>query len=136
MERAWTAYQDYLERAFEDVPSLMKKFTVDITCDLADRGDKFVLTADLPGMEKDEVNINLTDNEVEISAEHRESKEEKKKDYIRQERSQVRYERTLSVPEEIVGSKVTATMQNGILTVELPKKATTKIESPISVKVG
>ncbi len=135
MERAWTAYQDYLERAFEDLPRSMKKFTVDITCDLADKGDKFVLTADLPGMEKDEVSVNVTDGEIEISAEHEESKEEKRKDYIRQERSQIRYERTLSVPEEIVGSKVTAKVSNGVLTVELPKKTPTKVEAPIPVKV-
>lgn len=135
MEKAWTAYQEYLERAFQDIPSSMKKFAVDITCDLADKGDKFVLTADLPGMEKDEVNINVTDGGIEISAEHKESKEEKRKDYIRQERSQIRYERTLSVPEEIVGSKVTAKMTNGVLTVELPKKTPTQVEAPISVKV-
>ncbi len=135
MEKAWSAYQDYLDRAFRDLPDSLKKFTVDITCDLADKGDKFVLTADLPGMNKDEVKINVTDNEIEISAEHKESKEEKKKGYIREERSQVRYERTLSVPEEVVGSKVTAKMQDGILTLELPKKVPTKIESPVSVKV-
>ncbi len=135
MEKSWAAYQDYLERAFHGLPDSLKKFTVDISCDLADKGDKFVLTADLPGMDKDEVKINVTDNEIEIFAEHKESKEEKKKGYLRQERSHVRYERTLSIPEEIVGSKVTAKVQNGILTVELPKKVPTKIESPIPVKV-
>ncbi len=135
MEKAWAAYQGYLDRAFRDLPDTLKKFTVDITCDIADKGDKFVLTADLPGMDKDEVKINVTDNEIEISAEHKESKEERKKGYIREERSQVRYERTLSVPEDVVGSKVTAKMQNGILTVELPKKVPTKIESPIPIKV-
>lgn len=135
MEKAWSDYLDYMERAYRDLPTGMAKFTMDITCDLADKGDKFVLTADLPGMEKDEVDVNVTDSQIEISAEHKESKEEKKKDYIRQERSQVKYERTLSVPEEIVGSKVTAKMINGVLTVELPKKTPTKVEAPLTVKV-
>lgn len=135
MERAWNAYQDYLDRAFRDLPDSLKKFTVDITCDLADKGDKFILTADLPGMDKDEVKINITDKEIEISAEHKESKEEKRKGYVREERSHVRYERNLSIPEEVVGSKVIAKMQNGILTVELPKKTPTKVETPVSVKV-
>ena len=135
MERAWSEYLDYMEKAYRDLPSGMGKFTMDITCDLADKGDKFVLTADLPGMEKDEVSVNITDSQIEITAEHKESKEEKRKDYIRQERSQVRYERTLLVPEEIVGSKVTAKMTNGVLMVELPKKTPTKVEEPLTVKV-
>src|SRR3989304_221849 len=131
---AWDEYLDYLERAYADLPSSLRKFTMDITCDLADKGDRFVLTADLPGMEKDEVDVNVTDGQIEISAEHKESKEEKKKDYIRKERSQVRYQRSLSIPEEIIGSKVTAKMSNGILTVELPKKTPIKVEEPILVK--
>ena len=134
-EGAWNDYLEYLERAYADLPSSLRKFTMDISCDLADKGDRFVLSADLPGMERDEVDINVTDGEIEISAEHKESKEEKKKDYIRKERSQVRYQRTLSIPEEIVGSKVTAKMNNGTLTVELPKKTPTKVEAPIQVKV-
>jgi hypothetical protein len=47
----------------------------------------------------------------------------------------VRYQRSLSIPEEIIGSKVTAKMSNGILTVELPKKIPIKVEEPILVKV-
>ena len=135
MERAWGSYQEYLDRAFANLPDYMKKFTLDITCDLADKGDRFVLTADLPGMEKEEVKVNVTDHRIEISAEHKESKEERKKDYLREERSHVRYERTLSVPEDVVDSRVTAKMQNGVLTVELPKKTPTKVDNPVSVKV-
>lgn len=95
----------------------------------------FVVTADLPGMEKDEVGINILDSELEISAEHKESKEEKKEDYISKERSQVRYRRTIALPNEIVGSKVTAKMTNGILTIDLPKKNPAKTEESLSVKI-
>ncbi len=135
IESTWDEYLNQLEKAYPDLPSAMRKFTMDITCDLADKGDKFVLTADLPGMNKDEVSINVTDGEVEISAEHKESKEEKAKGYIRKERAHVRYQRTLSLPAEIVASKVAAKMNNGILTVEFPKKTPTKVEEPVAVKV-
>ncbi len=135
MERTWGDYLDYVERFFADLPRLERKFTRTVTCDLDDRADRFVLTADLPGMEKDEVEINVLDSEIEISAEHKESKEEKGEGYIKSERSQVRYYRTLTLPEEIVGAKVTAKMTNGILSVELPKKTPTKVEEPIPVKV-
>jgi len=86
-------------------------------------------------MEKDEVNVNVVDNEIEISAEHKESKDETKKGYVRKERSEVRYYRSLTLPEDIVSTKVTAKMNNGILTVDLPKKVPTKMEEPITVKV-
>jgi len=86
-------------------------------------------------MEKDEVNVNVLNSDIEISAEHKESKEEKEKDFIRKERSHVRYYRSLTLPEEIVSSKVTAKMINGILTVELPKKTPTKVEEPAQIKV-
>lgn len=55
----------------------MQKLTKDIYCDVDNRGDKFVLTADLPGMNKDEISINILDSQIEISAEHKESKEKK-----------------------------------------------------------
>jgi HSP20 family protein len=134
LERTWGDYLDYMEQFFAKTPSL-QKFPMGITCDLADRGDKFVLTADLPGMEKDEVDINVLNSDIEISAEHKEAKEEKEKDFIRKERSHVRYYRSLTLPEETVSSKVTAKMINGILTVELPKKIPTKVEEPAQIKV-
>jgi HSP20 family protein len=136
MERAWGDYLDYMEQFFTNNRSTsLQKFPMSITCDLADRGDRFILTADLPGMEKDEVAINILNNEIEISAEHKESKEEKEKEFIRKERSHVRYYRSLTLPDEIVRSKITAKMNNGILTVELPKKTPTKVEEPVQIKV-
>ena len=134
MEKAWGDYLDYMEQFFAKTPSL-QKFSMSVTCDLADKGDKFVLTADIPGMEKDEVDINVLNSDIEISAEHKEAKEEKEKDFIRKERSHVRYYRSLTLPEEVVSSKVTAKMINGILTVELPKKTPTKVEEPVQIKV-
>lgn len=134
LERSWEDYNNYIERFVSDLPSL-RRMTFDISCDIADKGDRFVLTADLPGMEKDEVSVNVIDNEIEISAEHKEAIEEKKKEYVRKERSETKYYRRLSLPEEIVSSKVTAKMTNGVLTVELPKKTPTKIEQPLAIKV-
>lgn len=136
MERVWGDYLDYVEQFFANNKSTsLQKFPMSITCDLADRGDRFVLTADLPGMEKDEVDINVLNNEIEISAEHKESKQEKEKGFIRKERSHVRYYRSLTLPDGVVSSKITAKMNNGILTVELPKQTPTKVEEPVQIKV-
>lgn len=135
LESSLGDYLDYMDRYFSELPEPLQKFTRNITCDMDDQGDKFVITADLPGMEKDEVNINVLDSQIEISAEHKESKDEKDKDYVRRERSHVKYYRSLELPEEIIGTKVQAKMTNGILTVEMPKKTPTKVEKPLTVKV-
>lgn len=111
------------DRLYDTFPSYIRQFPKDISCDVVDKGDKFVLTADLPGIASDEVKVNVSGRQVEISAEHKDIKEEKTKDYVRNERSYVKYQRILTVPERIVESDITANVNNGILTVELPKKS-------------
>ena len=92
-----------------------------MSCDIVDEGDKFHINVDLPGVRKDEVKLNVTDNSIEISAEHKEQQEEKKKSYIIKERKEISYHRTLPLPEKIVSSKASAKLNNGILTIEIPK---------------
>ncbi|MGD2107680.1 MAG: Hsp20/alpha crystallin family protein [Nitrosopumilaceae archaeon] len=135
MESRMRNYLSYLNRSLPNIEGEVEKISRDIYCDLDDREDKFVLTADMPGLSKDEITINVLDSEIEISGEHKESKEEKKKGHLRSERSQVRYYRTMTLPEEILGSKVSAKLNNGILTVNIPKKTPKKAQEPVSIKV-
>ena len=133
LDRAWNRYKYWQDRWKRELAT-MHAFS-EISCDLEDKGDKFVLTADLPGMKKDEVKVNISGNDVEILAQHGESKQEKSKALIRRERSQTRYYECISMPQEISGSKATAKMEDGCLTVDLPKKVPTTVESPIELKV-
>jgi HSP20 family protein len=91
-------------------------------CDMADRGDRFELQVEVPGIEKDRIDVKATGHSVEISAEKSEKTEEKKKDYIYSERSHRSFYRKVPVPEEIVPSKIDARMNNGMLVVKLPKR--------------
>lgn len=95
-------------------------------CDMADRGDRYELQVEVPGIEKGKINVKATNNSVEISADKSEKTEEKRKDYIYSERSHRSFYRKIPVPEEIVPSKVDAKMNNGMLVVELPKKSPSK----------
>ena len=135
LESSLGYYLDYIDRYFSELPKPLQKFIRDVTCDLDDQGNQFILTADLPGMEKDEVNVNVLDSQIEISAEHKESKDEEKNDYVRRERSHVKYYRSLELHEEIKSSKVEAKMNNGILTVQMPKTTPAKVEKQIAVKI-
>lgn len=97
-------------------------------CDMVDKGDKYELQLEVPGIDKDKIDVKATKNSIEISAEQSEKLEEKKKNYVYNERSYRSFHRRIPVPEEILSSKINAKMNNGILQIELPKKNPTKPE--------
>src|SRR5215212_5659512 len=96
--------------------------------DMVDKGDRYELQAELPGIEKDKIHVKATDDSIEISAEQLEEErvEERKKKYVYNERSYRSFYRTIPIPEQILSSEVTAKMNNGILRIDLPKKMPTK----------
>ena len=137
MESMWSQVTENFDRLYDTFPNYMRQLPRDVSCDVVDKGDKYVLAADLPGIATDEVKVNVTGRQVEISAEHKDAQEEKSKDFIRNERSFLKYQRVLTVPDKIAESAITANVNNGILTVELPKKiSSTKKESQQQVKAA
>ena len=97
-------------------------------CDMVDKGDRYELVVEVPGIEKEKVDLKATRHAIEITGEQTEKTEEKGKNYVYNERSYRSFQRRIPIPEEIVPSKVNAKMVNGVLTVELPKKVPTKVE--------
>ena len=91
-------------------------------CDLIDKGDKYVLRAELPGFTKEDVNIEVNKDTLTFNAEKRIEEEEKGEDFLHRERMYSASQRTINFPEEVDPSKVEASMNNGILEVEAPKK--------------
>ena len=77
----------------------------------------------------------MTDNSLEISAEHKESSEEKKKNYLRKERSQVSYYRALPLAENVVSGEVKAKLIDGVLEITLPKAKQSKVSKKQSIQV-
>jgi HSP20 family protein len=102
---------------------------------IVDKGDRYQLEIELPGIEKDKVNVNATKESIEISGEQTEKAEEKRRNYIYNERSYRSFYRSIPIPEEIIPSKVSAKMNNGILQIELPKKMPTKLEEKEATKI-
>lgn len=97
-------------------------------CDMVDRGDRYEIQLEVPGIEKEKIDLKATRHGIEISGEQSEKTEEKSKNYVYNERSYKSFYRRIPIPEEIVPSKVNAKMVNGVLTIELPKKVPTKVE--------
>lgn len=89
--------------------------------DISDRGDHYEMHIEVPGVPKEDINIEVTPNGIEISAEHENMQEEKEKGWLRRERSNVSFYRCLELPEELKTEDVEAELKNGILTLLLPK---------------
>ncbi len=104
--------------------------------DLADNDREFVLTAELPGVTKEELDIRVTPEGIEFAAEARRETEDRGEDYTYRERSYASFRRVLPLPEEVLPEQVEATLNDGVLKVRLPKKDPTPKRKPIKVRVG
>jgi HSP20 family protein len=103
--------------------------TVMPTVDIFEEGNELVLKADMPGMEKKDIGINISDNFLTISGERKKEEKVEKGNYYRYERSHGSFFRRFELPAGIDTEKVKAHLENGILEVRLPKteKAKSKI---------
>ena len=125
-----------MEKAFSSFPSSISMPKMpEASCDVIDEGKQFRVKMDVPGVQKKDINLNVTDNSLEISAEHKEESEEKKKNYLKKERSNVSYYRTLPMSENVVSGKVNAKLIDGVLEIILPKAKPTKTHTKKSVSI-
>lgn len=92
-----------------------------IKADIRETKEAYILEADLPGMKKEDINLEYNDNYLTIYAHRNESKEEKKDNYIRKERHYGELSRSFYVGN-IDKAAITAKFENGVLEVKLPKQ--------------
>jgi len=91
------------------------------TVDVADLGNRYEMVCELPGIPKDNIDIQVTPNSVEITAKQETTEEDKQKNWIRRERISTSFHRYMELPEEVKTENVEAEMKDGILTIKLPK---------------
>ena len=89
--------------------------------DVQDRGDHFSLTAELPGFTKDEVQVKVESNGLELKAEKTEKGGKSEKGVY--ETSSRSYYQYLSLPDQVLAEKIDGTMNNGVLELKLPKRS-------------
>ncbi len=102
--------------------------------DLFEEKDDIVVKAELPGMEKENIEVNLTDHTLTIKGEKKKEEEVKEKNYYRSERSYGSFMRAIELPRDVHGDKVKASFKNGVLEVRVPKTEEAKAKE-IKVKV-
>lgn len=94
--------------------------------DIVEKDNAYEITADLPGIDEKNIEVQLNNGRLTIRGEKAEEKQEKKKDYFLQERHVGSFERSFAIPEAVDGDKISATFNRGVLTVSLPKKPEAK----------
>lgn len=134
-DRSIENFRRDMEKAFSSFPTISMPKMSHVSCDVIDEGNQFRVKMDVPGIKKNEIKLNVSDNSIEVSAEHKEESEEKKKNYLRKERSGVSYYRSLPLSEKVLSDKVTAKLADGILEITLPKSKPTETQKKKSISV-
>jgi HSP20 family protein len=136
--RDLVSFQEEMNRLFNDFfsqsPAKSERGDViwDPLVDISETENEIVVHAEIPGMKKEDVKINIQDNVLTISGEKKRVESEKEHNYHRIERAYGCFERSFSLPSSIELDKVKATYKDGILTISLPK---TTEEKPKEVSI-
>lgn len=101
--------------------------------DVIDRDEDILVRAELPGVEKKDIEISTTDTSVTLKATTRREEKEEKGDYYRCEISRGSFARTVALPAQVESAKAKATMKDGVLEVTLPKVEKSK-RRPVTVE--
>jgi len=116
IERVSEQFEDGLDLAMDE----------GVPVDVLDRDEEYVVVADLPGFDADDVDVTLSDGRLDITAEREESVvetgEEETARYVRRERAGRSVSRSVRLPDPVDADGVTASHSAGVLTVTLPKE--------------
>jgi len=143
---AWSPFQQF-NRLRNEIDRLFGSFTGDLTSapdifeqwapsvDMYDDKDKITVCAELPGMKKEDIDISITGNTLSITGERKCEETKKTGETFRSERYFGRFHRSVTLPHAVDASHVSATYQDGVLNITLPKTEEAK-RKQIEVKVS
>jgi HSP20 family protein len=122
VENGWLDMDSLFENFFND--SVFPAFysnSGQMKVDIKEKEKEYVVEAELPGINKEDIKLELVDNNLTIAVERNEQVNEERENYIRKERRQCSMARSFYV-ENVDNEKVDAKFENGVLSVILPKK--------------
>ena len=99
------------------------------TLDIGVTEKEYTITVELPGVEANEVKLELVNDTLKIFGEKKQEKEEKEQNYYRVERSYGSFQRVLSLPEDADQDTINANFKNGVMTITVQRKAAPKPET-------
>ncbi len=124
-------FNDFLNtdvRLFEDISRVVPDMDVEET------DDAFLISAELPGMKKDDIKITFQDNILTISGEKKMEEKRDEKNFHRMERSYGKFSRSIGIPAGVKLDKIDAEYEKGVLHITIPKAEESKPRK-IEVKV-
>jgi HSP20 family protein len=89
--------------------------------DLYEKDDQFIIKAELPGVNKDDIKVDLKDRVLTLSGERTYENEVKEENYYRRERSYGKFQRAFTLPADVDSEKIKAEFKDGVLQIEVPK---------------
>jgi HSP20 family protein len=101
--------------------------------DVMDGDKEIIATAEMPGLEKQDIKINVTEDMLEISAETKQEEKREEKGYIYRERRSGSYYRAISLPSPVDPDNSKATYENGVLEIKMPKTEVKK-KTPLMIE--
>ncbi|MDP3791232.1 MAG: Hsp20/alpha crystallin family protein [Candidatus Omnitrophota bacterium] len=111
-------------------------FGGDVYVDILQNDKSVIVKADLPGMEKDKINVVLDNNRfLKISGSREILKSEKSPGVVRQERFFGNFSKVIELPCEVTPAGINATYKDGVLEITIPKKAKSPKEEPVKINV-
>ena len=140
----WDPFRDIvtlrekMNRLFEDAVTArgeekdMISSTWAPSVDIYETENSLILTAEVPGIEEDNIEIKIEDNTLSLRGERKFEKETKEESYHRIERSYGSFYRSFTIPRQVDQEKIKAEHDNGVLRITMPKKPESK---PKTVKV-
>lgn len=96
------------------------------TLDMAETDEEYLIEVDLPGLSKNDIQINCHDNVLTIEGERKHETKEEQKGYLRSERYFGSFKRSIMLPASIVDEKIKATFKEGVLKINVPKAEKSK----------
>lgn len=131
--RAPDTFQNMLEDFFnDDFPSIRNLQNESFKIDLQENEKEYIVEAELPGVDKENIDLTLEEGRLRIFIKKEENKEEKNKNYIHRERRWSSMERTILL-SDVDDKALKAKLDNGILTINIPKKE--KAEKALKIEI-
>lgn len=99
--------------------------------DIAASEKEYTITVEVPGVEEDNIKLELVGDTLTVKGEKKRESEKKEKNFHRVERSYGSFRRVLSLPEDALADDIDAQFKNGVLTISMPRKAISKPEEKV-----
>lgn len=125
------------ERALPDMSSMRKDMQLfrQPLSDLRETDKELIASIEIPGVDKKDIQLQITENNLEVKVEKKQEMKVEKKGYLKAERSYKGFYRSMSLPSRVIPQQAKASYKDGVLEVVMPKAEKKKLEKAKKIEV-